>query len=265
MTPDGPAEAAVAPGQIPLWARHVRTVAVLTGAGISTDSGIPDFRGPSGIWTRNPGAERLSTYQNYMADPELRRQSWQSRLAHPAWAAEPNPAHQALAKLARSDIDTQVITQNIDGLHQRAGTPPERVIELHGTMFGVVCTGCGERTTMAAALDRIRAGEDDPACAQCGGILKSATVMFGQALDPGVFDRAAAAARYCDLFLAIGSTLTVEPAASLCAVATEADASLVIVNRDPTPYDEAATAIIRDPIGEALPRITGQLLAASPA
>ena len=255
----------MAPDYIPQWARQVRTVAVLTGAGISTDSGIPDFRGPSGIWTRNLGAERLSTYQNYMADPELRRRSWQSRLAHPAWAAEPNAAHRALARLACSPIDTQVITQNIDGLHQRAGTPHERVIELHGTMFAVVCTGCGDRTDMAAALDRVRAGENDPPCVRCDGILKSATVMFGQALDPGVFDRATAAATYCDLFLAVGSTLTVEPAASLCAVAVEAGASLVIVNRDPTPYDQAATAVIRDPIGQAIPRITDQLLAAGPA
>jgi NAD-dependent deacetylase len=261
VTPDGSAEAAVASDQIPHWAREVRTVAVLTGAGISTDSGIPDFRGPQGVWTRNPAAEKLSTFQTYMADPELRRRSWQNRLAHPAWAAEPNPAHQALARLTRSAIDTQVITQNIDGLHQRAGTPPERVIELHGTMFAVVCTACGDRTAMSAALDRVRAGEDDPPCALCGGILKSATVMFGQALDPGVFDRAAAAATYCDLFLVIGSTLTVEPAASLCAVAAEAGAPLVIVNRDPTPYDPAATAVIRDPIGHALPRIADQLLA----
>ena len=245
---------------LPAWLREVKRLAVLTGAGISTDSGIPDFRGPEGTWTKNPGAERLSTYQNYIADPGLRRRSWQNRLAHPAWAAEPNPAHRALARLACSAIDTQVITQNIDGLHQRAGTPHERVIELHGTMFGVVCTACGDRTDMAAALDRVRAGDDDPRCALCGGILKSATVMFGQPLDPGVFDRAAAAATYCDLFLAIGSTLTVEPAASLCGVAAEAGASLVIVNRDPTPYDQVATAVIRDHIGEAIPRITDQLL-----
>ena len=240
----------MAADEVPEWAHGVSTVAVLTGAGVSTDSGIPDFRGPQGIWTKNPAAEKLSTYQAYMADPELRRRSWQNRLAHPAWAAEPNPAHRALARLACSAIDTQVITQNIDGLHQRAGTPHERVIELHGTMFG--------------ALDRVRAGEDDPACARCGRILKSATVMFGQPLDPGVFDRAAAAATHCDLFLAIGSTLTVEPAASLCAVAAEAGASLVIVNRDPTPYDQVATAVIRDPIGEAIPRIADQLFAASP-
>ena len=115
-----------------------------------------------------------------------------------------------------------MITQNIDGLHQRAGTPPGRVIELHGTMFSVVCTGCGDRTAMADALARVRAGEDDPPCIRCGGILKSATVMFGEALEPGVFERAAAAAAGCDLILAIGSTLIVEPAACLCAIAAEA-------------------------------------------
>jgi len=262
VSADRSAETTPVSGPAPERARRVAGLAVLTGAGISTDSGIPDFRGPSGIWTKNPAAEKLSTYQAYMADPELRRRSWRNRLAHPAWTAEPNPAHLALARLARSTIDTQVITQNIDGLHQRAGTPPGRVIELHGTMFGVVCTGCGDRTAMADALDRVRAGEGDPPCARCGGILKSATVMFGQALEPGVFERAAVAAARCDLLLAIGSTLTVEPAASLCAIAAEAGASLVIVNRDPTPYDAAATAVIREPIGEAVPRIAGQLLAA---
>ena len=247
------------------WLPEVKRLAVLTGAGISTDSGIPDFRGPDGTWTKNPAAERLLTCQVYMADPEVRRRSWRARLVHPAWAAEPKAAHRALARLAGSAIDTEVITQNIDGLHQRAGTPPAQVIELHGTMFAVVCTGCGDRTDMAAALDRVRAGEDDPPCRRCGGILKSATVMFGQPLPPGVFERAAAAAAGCDLFLAIGSTLTVEPAASLCAVAAGAGAALVIINRDPTPYDPVATAVIRDPIGQAVPRLADQILAVSRA
>jgi NAD-dependent deacetylase len=260
---DRPAEAVAPPGQAPQWARGAAAVTVLTGAGISTDSGIPDFRGPAGIWTKNPGAERLSTYQVYMTDPEVRRRSWQTRLAHPAWAAEPNRAHEALARLADSPIDTQVITQNIDGLHQRAGTPADRVIELHGTMLDVVCTGCGDRAAMADALDRVRAGEPDPPCLRCGGILKSATVMFGQSLFPGVFERAAIVAARCDLFLAIGSTLTVQPAASLCSIAADAGAHLVIVNRDPTPYDAAATAVIRDPIGQAIPQIADRLLAAS--
>jgi NAD-dependent deacetylase len=146
------------------------------------------------VWTRNPAAEKMSTYEAYMADSALRRRSWQARLEHPAWAAKPNAAHEALVKLAHSTIDTQVITQNIDGLHLRAGTPAERVVELHGTMFAVVCTSCGDRSEMADALARVRSGEDDPRCARCGGILKSATVMFGQALEPAVYWRAAIAA-----------------------------------------------------------------------
>lgn len=239
----------------------VRRVAVLTGAGISTDSGIPDFRGPNGLWTLDPAAEKMATYQVYVSDPAVRQRSWQARLAHPAWSAEPNRAHLALARLAASGINTQVITQNIDGLHQRAGLPDDRVLELHGTMYAVVCVGCGARTSMADTLTRVRAGEADPACAECGGILKSATVMFGQALDSDVLSRAATAAQAADLFLAIGSTLTVEPAASLCGVAVRAGAPLVIVNRDPTPYDGLATAIIRDPISEAVPAIVDRLVA----
>ncbi len=238
----------------------VRRVAVLTGAGISTDSGIPDFRGPSGLWTRDPAAEKMSTFQVYVADPEVRRRSWQARLAHPAWTAEPNAAHLALARLASSGLDTRVITQNIDGLHQRAGLAADQVLELHGTMYAVVCVRCGARTAMSDTLARVRTGEADPPCADCGGILKSATVMFGQALDSEVLSRAAAAAQAADLFLAIGSTLTVEPAASLCAVAVRGGAPLVIVNRDPTPYDQIAAATVRNPIGEALPAIVDELI-----
>src|ERR1039457_2473296 len=247
------------PAGPPAWACGVGRLVVLTGAGISTDSGIPDFRGPQGVWTRNPAAEKMSTYEAYMGDSALRRRSWQARLKHPAWAAKPNTAHEALAKLARSSIDTQVITQNIDGLHLRAGTPAERVVELHGTMFAVVCTGCGDRSEMADALARVRAGEDDPRCARCGGTLKSATVMFGQALEPAVYRRAAIAAANCDLLLVIGSTLTVEPAASLCVIAARTGAGLVIVNRDRTPYDGAATAVIREPIGTVVPQLPAHL------
>ena len=243
------------------WTARVHRVAVLTGAGISTDSGIPDFRGPGGIWTRDPAAEKMSTYQVYVTDPAVRQRSWQARLAHPAWTAEPNAAHLALARLAASGIDTQVITQNIDGLHQRAGLAADQVLELHGTMYSVVCVGCGDRSAMADTLARVRAGEEDPACARCGGILKSATVMFGQALDAGVLSSAAAAAKAADVFLAIGSTLTVEPAASLCAVAVRAGAPLVIVNRDPTPYDGLATEVIREPISTAVPAIVDLLIA----
>jgi NAD-dependent deacetylase len=189
----------------------------------------------------------------------VRRRSWLARRDHPAWRAEPNRAHTALAELATSGLVTSVITQNIDGLHQKAGTPAGRVIELHGTMFSVVCVSCGDRSPMASALARVEAGDDDPACTRCGGILKSATVMFGQPLDPEVFARAGQAAASCEVFLAVGSTLTVEPAASLCGLAAAAGAALVIVNRDPTPYDAVAAEVIRDPIGEAVPRIARQL------
>jgi NAD-dependent deacetylase len=243
----------------PAWARGIAKVTVLTGAGISTDSGIPDFRGPNGLWTRDPSAERLSTFQEYVASPDIRRRSWQARLAHPAWSATPNVAHLTLAELA-GPLDVWVVTQNIDGLHQRAGTPADRVLELHGTMYEVVCVTCGDRTPMAQALDRVRAGEEDPPCRRCAGILKSATVMFGQTLDRAVLATAVRAASECDLMLAVGSTLTVEPAASLCAVATEAGAHLVIVNRDPTPYDDLATEVIREPIGTSIPRIAGRLV-----
>ena len=245
------------------WATGVARIAVLTGAGISTDSGIPDFRGPRGLWTRDPAAERLATYDAYVSDPALRRRSWQARLAHPAWSAIPNAAHTAMARLSAA-IDTWVITQNIDGLHQRAGTPDDRVLELHGTMHWVVCVGCGARTAMATALGRVRAGEADPPCERCGGILKSATVMFGQPLDRAVLSAAVRAAGGCDLMLAVGSTLTVEPAASLCAVAADAGARLVIVNNDPTPYDRLAIDLVREPIGTAIPRITEALLKARP-
>jgi NAD-dependent deacetylase len=202
----------------------------------------------------------MATFQTYVSDPEVRRRSWRSRGEHPAWRAEPNPAHRALAELAQSSIDTQIVTQNIDGLHQKAGVAADRVIELHGSMFSVVCVSCGDRSPMKAALARVEAGEEDPGCLRCGGILKSATVMFGQRLDPDVFSRAERAARRCDLFLAVGSTLTVEPAASLCGVAAGAGAALVIVNADATPYDGLAAEVVREPIGTAIPRIAGQLL-----
>jgi NAD-dependent deacetylase len=250
-------------GDVPQWVHGVCKVTVLTGAGISTDSGIPDFRGPNGLWTRDPAAEKLSTYQAYIANPDIRRRSWRARLNHPAWRAAPNAAHRALAELHSSGIDTWVITQNIDGLHQKCGTPPERVVELHGTMFMAVCVGCGDQTAMADVLARVKAGEEDPPCEICGSVLKSATVMFGERLDPGVFERAIRLSADCDLFLAVGSSLAVEPAASLCGIAVDVGTPVVIVNRDPTPYDHLATAVIREPIGEALPRLAAQIIRAA--
>ncbi len=237
------------------WLSAARRVVVLTGAGISTESGIPDFRGPQGVWTRDPQAQRLFTLQNYVADPEVRRQAWRNRREHPAWSARPNAGHEALVTLERAGILRALITQNIDGLHARAGSSPDVVVEIHGNLFGVECLGCGARTTMRAALERVDAGDPDPRCLRCGGIQKSATISFGQLLDRGVLAAAVAAAKDSDLFLAVGTTLQVQPAATLAELAVTSGARLVIVNRDVTPYDGLASALVRTPIGEVLPRL----------
>ncbi|MBV9486315.1 MAG: NAD-dependent deacetylase [Frankiaceae bacterium] len=233
--------------------RKAERITVLTGAGISTDSGIPDYRGPNGVWTRDPKAERLATYDDYVNDPEVRRESWRKRIEHPAWEATPNAAHDALVELERAGRLRALITQNVDGLHQRAGSSAESVIEIHGTIWFAECVSCGDRRPMAELMARVRAGEPDPACAMCGGIVKSATISFGQALDPAVLTAAVEAAQDCDLFLAVGTSLAVHPAAGLCEIAVRAGASLVIVNAQPTPYDDLADAVIREPIGDALP------------
>src|SRR5688500_3285577 len=199
--------------------RSAERVVVLTGAGISTDSGIPDFRGPNGIWTKDPKAERLSNLRHYLADKELRVHAWKARLEHGAWTAQPNAAHHALVALERRGRLSTLITQNIDGLHQAAGTSSERIIEIHGTIREVMCMSCGDRAPMQRALDRVRAGEEDPDCRTCGGILKSATISFGQSLVQEDLQRAHHEAAECDLFLAIGTSLTVFPVAYLPKVA----------------------------------------------
>ncbi|MGH3716349.1 MAG: SIR2 family NAD-dependent protein deacylase [Micromonosporaceae bacterium] len=236
------------------WLADSGAVTVLTGAGISTDSGIPDFRGPSGVWTRDPEAAKLVTLDAYVSDPGVRRRAWLSRRDHPAWQATPNAGHRALATLERAGRLRALVTQNIDGLHQRAGSTS--VIELHGTIHDVVCLSCGDRHPMRQALDRVAAGEPDPACVHCGGILKSATISFGQALDPAVLRQAMAASSGCDVFLAVGTSLTVQPAAGLVELAARAGARVVIVNAQPTPYDQIATAVITDPISDVLPTLT---------
>ena len=232
-----------------------RRVAVLTGAGISTDSGIPDFRGPQGVWTRNPAAERASTLSHYLGDPEVRRQAWQTRVGSPAWRAAPNAGHGALVELERQGRLVALITQNIDELHQSAGHSPDLVVELHGSMRRVVCWGCGAEGPMEPTLDRVRSGEADPACVECGGILKSATISFGQNLDPEVINRAERAARNCDTLLVVGSSLVVYPAAGLVPIAKQAGAALVIVNGEETPYDQAADVVLHESISEVLPKI----------
>ena len=237
------------------WVDAAERVVVLTGAGISTDSGIADFRGPQGVWTRNPEAEKQSTLQHYLADPEVRKAAWQARLGHSAWNARPNRGHLALVALERRGKLHALVTQNIDELHQQAGSSPELTIEVHGTMRRVMCWSCGERAPMQTALDRVRAGEADPACRSCGGILKSDTISFGQALVPEVIERAMAAAARADLLLAIGSTLQVFPAAGMVPDAKQAGARVVIVNNQPTPFDAIADAVLREPIGDVLPAL----------
>jgi NAD-dependent deacetylase len=241
------------------WVREVRRVTVLTGAGISTDSGIPDFRGPNGVWTRDPKAERLATLDTYLSEPDVRREAWTKRLAHEAWQAKPNAGHDALVELERCGKLRALVTQNVDGLHQRAGSSDDLVIEIHGTIWFAECLSCWDRHPMEAILDRVRAGEADPRCERCGGIIKSATISFGQALKEEVVQACIEAAADCDLFLAIGTSLTVHPAAGLCDIAVRAGARLVIINAQETPYDDLADAVINDPIGAVLPRLVSQL------
>jgi len=237
------------------WIGDAERVVVLTGAGISTDSGIPDFRGPQGVWTKNPKAEKLSDIRFYMSDPEVRRLAWQSRLEHSARSAQPNAGHRALVALEERGKLHALITQNIDELHQLAGNSPERVIEVHGTMRKVVCMSCGRRGPMHEALARVRAGEADPPCLQCGGILKSATVSFGQALVPEVIERAMRHAEEADLFLAVGTSLQVYPIAGAVPAARAAGARVVIVNAEPTALDAIADAVLPGSISRILPQI----------
>lgn len=237
------------------WVDTSVRIVALTGAGISTESGIPDFRGPQGVWTRNPEAEKLSNIHYYMSDPDVRRRSWQSRLAHPAWQAKPNAGHHALVDLERRGKLHALVTQNIDGLHQRAGNASDKVIEVHGTMHEVMCMSCQWRGPALPVLDRVRAGEADPRCEHCRGILKSATISFGQSLVPSVIARAMQVAKEADLVLAVGTTLQVYPVAGAVPAAKMAGARVVIINAEPTPFDELADVVMPRPIGEVLPLV----------
>jgi NAD-dependent deacetylase len=240
------------------WVKEAEGVTVLTGAGISTESGIPDFRGPNGLWTKKPEAMRMFEISSYVADPQVRQDAWQERLHHAAWTASPGPGHQALVELEAAGKLRGLITQNIDGLHQAAGSSPGTVLELHGTIHQARCLECGQRTPMQEQLDRVRAGELDPPCGECGGVQKSDTVLFGEVLDRHVLRPAIEAAETCDLFVAAGTSLLVYPAAALCGVAIQAGSRCVIVNAEPTPLDVVADAVFRGAIGEVLRAIVGQ-------
>ncbi|MFI5045924.1 MAG: NAD-dependent deacetylase [Acidimicrobiia bacterium] len=245
--------------RIATWLRHADRIVVLTGAGISTESGIPDFRGPNGVWTRDPTAERRANIQHYVADAEHRRSVWKSRGTSERYTGAPNTGHVALADLEQRAALHTLVTQNVDGLHLAAGSSPDKVIEIHGNVHGVKCLSCDWRGPMEETLDRVRAGDDDPRCLECGGLLKSATISFGEGLVPADLERAIDAAARCDVFVAAGTSLGVYPAASLPDLALQVGATLVILNAEETPFDGAADAVVRERLGVALPAIVARI------
>ena len=237
--------------------QQARNIVALTGAGISTESGIPDFRSPGSIWRTEPPV----SYHDFISQPESRQKYWQTRrnLSSQVAAARPNAAHRALAELERRDMLLGVITQNFDGLHQDAGHQPERVIELHGTSRVAACTLCGARSSIAALQQRIDAGEVDPQCPSCGGYLKTATILFGQRVPEAELARAKELTALCDLFLVVGSSLKVMPAAMLPRLALRRDVPLIIVNLQPTSLDDLADVVIHEKAGQILPSLVAML------
>lgn len=233
--------------------QQARQIVALTGAGISTESGIPDFRSPGSIWRDNPPV----SYREFISNAEARRNYWQTRrnLSAQVAAARPNPAHLALAELERRDVLLGIITQNFDGLHQDAGNEAEHVVELHGTSRVAACTLCGARSSMVELQRRIDAGEVDPQCSSCSGYLKTATILFGQRVPEAELARARELASTCDLFLVVGSALKVIPAANLPRLALQRNVPLIIINLQPTPLDAYADVVISEKAGIVLPRV----------
>lgn len=234
-----------------------RRITVLTGAGISTDSGIPDFRGPKGLWTLNPDAERAATLRHYLDDLELRKRSWQNRVKWIGGDPQPNAGHMALFELEKRDCLVALITQNVDELHQRAGHDSGKVLEVHGTLHRTCCWSCKDRRPMTQALERVMAGDADPRCELCDGILKSDTILFGQPLDQDVMNRALEASSNCDVFIAVGSSLSVFPAANTLPRAKNSGAKVIIVNGQQTEMDHYADVLVNSAISEVLPQICG--------
>jgi NAD-dependent deacetylase len=235
-----------------------KKLVVFTGAGVSTESGIPDFRSPGGIWSRFDPDD--FTYQRFVADPEARRKQWQMLgEGHLTTLAEPNLAHYAIADLDRMGKLDCVITQNVDNLHQKAGVPDDKVFELHGNMQRVVCLGCGKLYPFEQIKLRLDRGEQIPDCEACHGMLKPNAVLFGEQLPYEVLTEASHRSSNCDLFIVVGSTLVVYPAAYMPVYAVQAEAKLVIVNLSSTPMDEEATVLIKAKAGEALSRIVDKV------
>ncbi len=237
--------------------RGKERILVFTGAGISTESGIPDFRGRNGVWTRVDPAE--FTIDKYLRNPDTRRRSWQMRLESGTLTAKPNKAHRAVTRLWRSGRMLACVTQNIDGLHQKAGLPTQALVELHGNAHVARCVGCGDRQPTVDVVTRVQAGEDDPSCLLCGGILKIDVVFFGEMLPPAATDLAYALASQADAVVAVGSTLSVFPAAQIPLEVAQAGHPLVILNIGPTAFDDLAAARIEAPAGKALPALVSAL------
>lgn len=233
--------------------KSAHNIVVLTGAGLSTDSGIPDFRGPQGVWTKDPDAEKLSNIHYYLSDTNIRKKAWQSRLQAFNYQAKPNSGHRALLKLEQQGKLLMLITQNIDGLHEMAGHSADKIIEIHGTMQKVQCMDCDYRVGMDVIAKRLNQGETDPECPNCCGILKSATISFGQNLVAEDLQRAEQAALACDLCLAVGTTLGVYPAAGIVPLAKQTGAKVIIINGEPTELDNLADVVLQGRIGEILP------------
>jgi NAD-dependent deacetylase len=228
---------------------------VFTGAGVSTESGLPDFRSPTGLWRRyNPS---LFDFERYLTDPEARKTLWRFRMELLAEQPRPNPAHRAIARLEELGVVRWVVTQNIDGLHQAAGST--RVIELHGSKRLVECLSCGRNIPTEDALARVRAGEEDPPCASCGGLLKLTAVSFGQALPAGTLEAAMEASSECDFCMVVGSSLHVYPAAHVPEAAWRAGAYLVVLNQEPTTLESSAHVVLRGRAGEILPTLVAEV------
>lgn len=231
---------------------EAETVLPFTGAGVSTESGIPDFRSPGGLWARN----RPIPYDAFVTRADQRVEAWRRRFEMEAvfGPARPGRGHRALASLVRRGKAGAIVTQNIDNLHQDSGVDPERVVEIHGNTTYATCLACARRVELDWIRPRFEATGEPPDCPDCGGLLKTATVSFGQPMPAEAMRRAVSLARSCDLFLAIGSSLVVYPAAGLPAVAKESGALLVIINRESTPFDSAADLVLRADIGDVLER-----------
>ncbi|HEY2893245.1 MAG TPA: NAD-dependent deacylase [Pirellulales bacterium] len=241
--------------RIALWLREANQAVVFTGAGMSTESGIPDFRSPGGVWSRNQPVY----YQDFLSSAEARHEYWRqkSEAADDFLRARPNPGHDTIAKWEAEGRIAGVITQNIDGLHQQAGS--RRVLEVHGTARWIECVDCQNRFEPLPLIEAFRASQIVPPCPSCGGRLKSATISFGQGMPAQVMEESVLLAETSELFLAIGSSLVVYPAAELPQIAKRAGARLVIINRDATDQDRSAAAVVREPIGTVLPQINNAL------